>query len=108
MKRKNNMSLKSLESKRGESEGERVDLKARNLLQGILYYKCLDLGFITAGDFEAIDWLFRKTSEIIDTLNDSYSKLIRAEAEAGNYDLAAEMVIKIIFPNTNKYSRKVA
>lgn len=98
------MSLELLEPKRaeseskseGKSEGERVDLMPRNLVQGILYFKCLDLGLIDVTDYDGIVSLFREVSEIIDKPDDSHSKLIRGEIDAGNYERAAEEIVKLI------------
>jgi hypothetical protein len=99
--------LKSLEHKNSPNEAGRVELKYRNLLQSILYLKCLKLGLVAPNDFEAMNKLFRKTSEIIDNTEDETSLLIRSETEAENYDVAADMVIRIVFPDAKEYNYKI-
>jgi len=79
----------------------------RNLVQGILYFKCLDLGLIKEADHDGIASLFRKTNEIINAPDDSYSKLVRGEIEAGDYEKAAEQIIQMIFPDVLENPTKI-
>lgn len=72
---------------------DRLGLEHRNLLQAAVIRKILGAN---ASNAEKVEWMMNNGEKISDLIDHHEHDEIRALAEEGNYDEAAEMLIKLL------------